>query len=75
MFKLGTVLGRVEGLFVEECFPVQRKTDRREDTYWQRTWKRGKWKVESFQIDSQSAVCFQSELWDVVKYVKKSVPV
>lgn len=44
-----------------------------EDTYWQRTWKRGKCKVESFQICSWSAVNFQSELWDVVKDVKKFI--
>lgn len=59
---------------MEEYFPAQRKSDRREDVYWQRTWKRGQWKVESFQIDSRSAVSFRSELWDVVKYVKKSTP-
>lgn len=58
---------------MEEYFPMPRNTDRREDTYWQRTWKRGQWKVETFQICSWSTVSFQNELWDVVKYVKKSV--
>lgn len=33
MLKLGTVLGRVEGLFMEEYFPVQRKTDRHVRTH------------------------------------------
>lgn len=57
---------------MEEYFPAQRKTDR-QDTQWQRIWKKGWRKVESFQICSWSAVNFQCKLWDVVKDVKKSI--